>query len=131
MNPRYLKDRICEELEDASHYLKKAIDCMKMYPEWSKSFMHMAEGEQEHATDLYRMFMEMYTTAEKRDHMLEYMRDGIMECFSVSMRKIEDLKTTYYMMLNNTETKKVETWTPSKNENPPVHESSTIKAISN
>ena len=129
LSPRYFKEKVCEELEDASHYLKKAIDVCKTNPEWSMTFKHMADGEQEHATDIYRMFMEMYTTAEKRDQFMEAMRDGIMECFSIHMRKIEDLKATYDMMMHqNYQTsspqKEVKSW------NPPITESSTLKAIS-
>lgn len=130
MSPRYFKEHICEELEDASHYLIKAIDCMSHHPEWSKIFVHMSKNEEEHATDLYKMFMEMYTTAENRDRMLESMRDGIMECFSVNMRRIEDLKATYDMMAYKSETKKVEQ-PISKIDNLQTHESSTVKAISN
>lgn len=102
MGPRYFKDKVCEELEDATHYLKKAIDCVKTHPEWSKTFRDMAEGEQEHATDLYKMFMEMYATSDKREQ-LESARDTIMDCFSVHMRKIEDCKATLDLMMHESE----------------------------
>lgn len=136
MNARYFKERICEELEDASHYLKKAIDEMKAHPEWSKCFKHMAEGEQEHATDLYKMFMEMYTTSDSKDQFMEAMRDAIMDCFSVNMRKIEDLKTTYDMMMYKqmeapaTKKEEPKTWSPQTISAPSSNESSTLKAIS-
>ena len=109
-NPKYFKEKICEELEDASHYLKKAIDCVKTHPEWAKTFRHMADGEQEHATDLYRMFMELYTSTDKKDQFMELLRDAIMDCFSTHMRKIEDCKATLDMMMN--QEYKEETITP-------------------
>lgn len=112
MTPRYFKEQICDELEGSCDYLKRAIDCVKRHPDWSKTFMHMAEMEQDHATTLYKMFMEMYTEAEKKDAWMEQIRDGIMECFAIKMRKIEDLKATYGLM-ENTEKKTVETSKPS------------------
>ena len=130
MNARYFKEKICEELEDATHYLKKAIDEVKLHPDWSRCFMHMAEGEQEHATDLYKMFMEMYTDNNQKDQYMEAMRDAIMDCFSISMRKIEDLKTTYGMMYKQEVNAKNDSksWMPKQSS--PSTESSTIKAIS-
>ena len=101
MTPKYFKEQICEELDGASQYLKKAIDCMKSHPEWSKAFKSMSEQEQHHATELYKMFMEMYTESDGKDQYMAQMRDGIMECFSIQMRKIEDLKVTYGLMSNN------------------------------
>ena len=119
MNPRYFKDKVCEELEDSAHYLKKAIDCFKMHPEWSNTFREMADGEQEHATDLYKMFMEMYTTSDKREQ-LESARDTIMDCFSKHMRIIEDCKATLDMMMYEDQNTK---WIPP-------HEEKTV-AVSN
>ena len=98
MNAKWFKDHICDELEGATCYLKTAIDTMKPYPEWSKKFLDMAEMEQHHATELYKMFMDMYTDTEGSDPYMKTMRDGIMNCFSTEMRKIEDYKTTYEMM---------------------------------
>lgn len=132
MNARYFKEQICEELDGASQYLKKAIDCYKTHPEWSRQFAEMSEAEQHHATNLYKMFIEMYAESQGKDPYMSSMRDGIMECFSSLMRKIEDLKTTLSMM--STETKNepkyeqpVKSWTaPSVS----MAESSTTKAIS-
>lgn len=98
MSPRYFKEQICEELDGASQYLKKAIDCMKSHPEWSDKFIEMSEAEQNHATNLYKMFIEMYAESQGKDPFMTSMRDGIIDCFSKNMRKIEDLKTTLSMM---------------------------------
>ena len=101
MNPKYFRDQICEELEGACNYLKKAIDTIAANPVWSEHFKKMSEMEQEHATTLYKMFMEMYTKSQGKDTYMTTMRDSIMECFSLRMRKIEDYKTTYDMMEYN------------------------------
>ena len=99
MNAKWFKEQICEELEGATCYLKQAIDTMNSYPEWSEKFCKMADAEQHHATELYKMFMDMYTDTEGTDPYMKSMRDGVMTCFSTSMRKIEDYKTTYEMMV--------------------------------
>lgn len=99
MNARWFKDEICEELEGACEYLKCAIDTMKSRPEWSEHFRKMADMEQEHATWLYKMFVEMYAESQGEDRYMTGMRDEIMDCFSKHMKTIEDYKTTYDMML--------------------------------
>ena len=99
MNAKWFKEEICEELEGAANYLKCAIDTMKSHHEWSKKFRKMADMEQEHATCLYKMFVEMYTETQGNDSYMTAMRDEIMNCFSKHMRTIEDYKTTYDMML--------------------------------
>ena len=58
----------------------------------------MADQEQEHATDLYKMFMDMYTDIEEPDGYMKASMEGIMDCFSKYMKKIEDHKITYEMM---------------------------------
>ena len=99
MNAKWFKDHICDELEGAVCYWKTAIDVMKSYPEWSETFCKMADMEQDHATMLYKMFMDMYTDTEGTDPYMKSMRDCVMQCFSKSMREIEDYKTTYEMMV--------------------------------
>lgn len=116
ISPRYFKEKICDELEDASLYLKKAIDCIESDPDWVPKFRYLAEAEQEHATILYKMFMDMYVTETNRDRSLESMRDAIMDCFSTHMRKIEDCKATLDMMLHDEEENPPETVTLYNNE---------------
>lgn len=99
MNPRYFKEQICDELEGAVDYLKKALDTFAAHPEWAEQFRDMADMEQEHATTLYKMFMELYTEEMPKAAWMESMRDGIMDCFSKYMRKIENCKATYSMMM--------------------------------
>lgn len=99
LTAKWFKDHICEELEGATCYLKQAIDTMKSYPEWSKKFYSMSEAEQGHATELYKMFIDMYTDTEGMDPYMTSMRDAVMGCFSKEMRSIEDYKVTYDMMI--------------------------------
>lgn len=96
---KYFKDQICDELKGAVCYLKKAIDWIKTRPEWAEKFYTMAEAEEKHATELYKMFMQMYSESQGTDTYMTQMRDMIMDCFSTEMRKIEDCKATYSIML--------------------------------
>lgn len=98
MTPRDFKEQICDELDGACNYLKCAIDYVSTWHNWSACFYAMAGMEQEHATSLYKMFMELYTENEGKDSYMTQMRDGIMGCFSDKMRKIEDLKATYHIV---------------------------------
>lgn len=128
MNARYFKEQICEELDGASCYLKKAIDYMKTHPDWSRKFVEMSEAEQQHATNLYKMFIEMYAESQGKDSYLTSMRDGIMDCFSKNMRKIEDLKTTLSMMdYEDTKSDDSKAWADLT---PKAAGSSTLKMIS-
>ena len=104
MQAIWFKDEICEELKGAENYLKCAIDTAKNYPDWSKTFYEMAEQEQEHATNIYEMFIDMYTNSEEPSSYMKSLRDSIMQCFSESMRKIEDHKTMYDTMFKHEET---------------------------
>ena len=109
MQPKWFKDEICEELEGACTYWKCAIDAMKTQPEWwAKCFAKMAEQEQDHATHLYKMFMDMYTDIEEPDGYMKGLMEGVMECFSKYMRKIEDHKTIYEMMWKKEEREELE-----------------------
>lgn len=112
---KYFKDQICDELRGATDYLKKAIDWHKTKPEWAKTFYEMAEAEEKHATTLYKMFMQMYSESKGEDSYMKQMRDMIMDCFSSEMRKIEDCKSTYMIMVG------------TKSE--PTSQSSSISAI--
>ena len=96
---RYFKEQICDELDGAVCYLKKAIDWYKTKPEWSEKFYTMAEAEEHHATELYKMFMQLYSESQETTYMTK-MFDLIMDCFSQQMRKIENCKATYSLMKN-------------------------------
>lgn len=53
MDLDYFEDQICDEFDGAKDYAKKAIENKIIYPEWSKTFLTMAENELEHAKNLY------------------------------------------------------------------------------
>lgn len=65
MNMEYFKDQICEELDGAFEYAKKAIEIKAMVPNWGKMFIEMANAEIVHANNLFRMMNEYYAETQK------------------------------------------------------------------
>ena len=61
MNAEYFKEHICEELDGACDYIKKAIELKAMDVAMSKTFVDMSAAELNHATQLHKMFGEYYT----------------------------------------------------------------------
>ena len=60
MDAKYFKERICDELDGAKHYAKKAIEIKPMNLEWSRMLIEMSSAELKHAEYLYKMFGEYY-----------------------------------------------------------------------
>ena len=60
MNAEYFENHICEELDGAKEYIKKAIELRPMAQTWSKTLADMSLVELNHATSLYKMFGEYY-----------------------------------------------------------------------
>lgn len=95
MYANYFRDQICEELDGACDYLKKAVDFMSTRPDFAQHFIEMSDMEEGHATTLYRMFMDLYMEDGGKDRYMTQARDRIMDCFSSKMRKLEDLRAAY------------------------------------
>lgn len=55
MNLTYFKSQICDELRGARDYAQLALATRADYPEWSKNFAEMSEGELGHAYQLFNM----------------------------------------------------------------------------
>ena len=60
MNAEYFKEHICEELDGACDYIKKAIELKAMDAATAKNFADMSAAELNHATLLHKMFGEYY-----------------------------------------------------------------------
>lgn len=60
MNLVYLKEHICEELDGAVEYIKRAIEIKAMDPSWAKMFYEMSSQELMHAGYLYKMATDYY-----------------------------------------------------------------------
>ena len=56
---------ICDELEGACNYIKRAIAIRMSYPAWAKRYAEMSAAELEHASNLYKMFEEYFENVIK------------------------------------------------------------------
>ena len=76
MDVQYLKEHICEEIDGAKDYIKRAIEIKPMNPVWSKTLVNMSSMELDHATNLRKMFDEYYN---KLSSSYETMPDYMIE----------------------------------------------------
>jgi len=95
MNPKYFKDKIYTELNEAQEYMKKAIDSIKSHPKWSFAFKIMSDERYDHAENLYKMFLELYLESNDQETYLNSLRDAIVEMFATKTRSIEGYRATY------------------------------------
>lgn len=92
MNAVYFKEHICEELDGACDYIKKAIELKAMDATMSKTFADMSAAELNHATQLHKMFGEYYAKVtgpykETPDYLVK-IKDHIEEVFPEKSAKI-------------------------------------------
>ena len=92
MDAVYFKDHICEELDGACDYIKKAIELKAMDAAMAKIFMEMSAAELNHATQLHKMFGEYYTKVtgvyKEAPEYLVKIKDRIEEVFPEKSAKV-------------------------------------------
>lgn len=89
-----LKERILDELKDATMYMKKAIE--NKGTKWGSYFCQMSKNELEHANILLKMFNEMDTPDGVTDAAHKEMYAAIMDSYISSMTSIEGMKKLYW-----------------------------------
>ena len=95
MNPKYFKDKIYVELNEAQEYIKKSLDSIKSHPKWSYIFKVMSDDRYSHAEQLYKMFLELYLESADQETYLNSLRDAIVEMFASKTRTIDGYRATY------------------------------------
>ena len=103
MNPKYFKDKIYVELNEAQEYMKKSLDSVKSHPKWSKIFKEMSDDRYSHAEQLYKMFLELYLESTDQEAYLNSLRDTIVEMFASKTRSIEGYRATYDILAETSE----------------------------
>lgn len=103
MNPKYFKDKIYVELNEAQEYMKKSLDSIKSHPKWSYTFKVMSDERYNHAEQLYKMFLELYLESEDQEAYLNSLRDAIVEMFASKTRMIEGYRATYDILAKSSE----------------------------
>lgn len=99
MDAKYFKDHICEELDGACDYIKRAIELKAMDPTMSKAFADMSAQELSHATELHKMFGVYYTKVtdaykEPPEYIVE-IKDYVDEKFPEKSAKILRMHDMY------------------------------------
>jgi hypothetical protein len=103
MNPKYLKDKIFEELDLSYLYIKNAIDSVKVYSDWPEIFKAMSDSSYKHAIELYKMFMQLYKDSKEQDAYMNSVRDAIIDHLAAHTQKIENYKATYDLIIGSSE----------------------------
>ena len=60
MTIAYFRHQICEELDGACNYIKKALEIKMVYPSWAKQYVEMSAQELAHATAQFKMAEEYF-----------------------------------------------------------------------
>lgn len=103
MQSKNFKDRIATELESSYDFIKESLNCMKSYPKWSSILKEISDNKYEHATILYKMFMELYLDTKDHDAYMNSLRDTIIEMFATKTRNIDGYRATYDLIIGSTE----------------------------
>ena len=90
----YLKEHIVEELNGALDYMAKAIEYK--HARWGNRFYEMAEMEIQHANCMLKMFNSTEKSAKITDADYAAMYKAILEAYSTTMGKYENLKKLYW-----------------------------------
>lgn len=92
----YLRKHISEEIEGAIDYLKKAIELKADYPTIAEKFYRMSEMEVEHANCMTKIFnsLERQPSTTLSDY--SKMQEEIIDAYTTSMSKIENMKKLYW-----------------------------------
>lgn len=89
MDQVYLKEHLCEELDGAKEYIKRAIEIKAMDPAWAKMLYEMSLDELKHAGYIYKM-------AEDYFNKVTSVYKETPEYMDVCMDEIVDMYTEEY-----------------------------------
>ena len=103
MQSKNFKDRIVIELDSSYDFIKESLNCMKTYPKWSDVLKKISDDKYDHATRLYRMFMELYLDTKDHDAYMNSLRDTIIEMFATKTRIIDGYRATYDLIVGSEE----------------------------
>lgn len=92
----YLKNHIHEEIEGAIDYMVKALELKSTNREWASMFVRMSDMELEHANCLTKIFNRSEKPAEMSDGEYSSMQKSIIDDYTTSMSKIENMKRLYW-----------------------------------
>lgn len=92
----YLSKHIREEVDGAIDYLTKALEWKSKDPKVAMKFYKMSEMEVEHANCLTKMFTSLEKPDSLNDADYSAMQKNILDTYTQSMSKIENMKKLYW-----------------------------------
>lgn len=90
----YLKNRILEEIDDAINYMEKAVEMKGT--RYGCCFYQISEQEATHANMLTKIFNSMDKPDEVNATRYAEMNKEILDKYSSSMSKLEQMKRVYW-----------------------------------
>lgn len=95
----YFKDKLNEELCGAKEYVKLALEFKATNPNWSKMLIDMSSAELNHATNLYKMAEESYTSTKsvynETPKYIKEIWDCIATMYLEKTAKVKFMQETY------------------------------------
>lgn len=92
----YLSNHIREEVDGAIDYMTKALEWKTKDKNIADKFYKMSEMEVEHANCLTKMFSAADKPADMSDADYSAMQKNIIDVYTQSMSKIENMKKLYW-----------------------------------
>ena len=98
MNQVYLKEHICEELDGAEDYIKRAIEIKAMDISWAKMLHEMSQQELAHAGYFYKMATDYYSKVTSAyGTPPEYMEECMEEITDTYTDRVIEIKRMHEM----------------------------------
>lgn len=99
MNQTYLKEHLCDELEGAKEYIKRAIEIKAMDTTWAKILYEMSVDELKHANYVFKMSEDYYNKVSSAfstppDYMEECMNE-IVDMYTEEYATIKKMQEIY------------------------------------
>lgn len=95
----YFKAQIEDELCGSKDYIKRAIELKPMDVQWSKVFVEMSAAELDHATNLYKLFMDYYEILSKKysemPAYIDEIKSDIIDMYSEKSMLIKNMHEMY------------------------------------
>ena len=99
MNQIFIKEHLCDELNGAKEYIKRAIEIKAMDSSWGKMLYEMSVDELKHATYWYKMAEDYYSKVtsaynEPPEYMEECM-DEMTEMYTEEYATVKKMQELY------------------------------------
>lgn len=99
MDQVYLKEHLCEELDGAKEYIKRAIEIKAMNPTWAKMLYEMSLDELKHAGYIYKMaedyFNKVISVYKESPEYMDICMDEIVDMYTEEYATIKKMQEIF------------------------------------